>query len=227
MMRVKGWMTIAALLLGIGPLLAQEEGEAAPDTTVVVEDTLQLDNGATIGPNQPGVNRPDTVVIKSMAAGHSPRKAALFSAVLPGLGQAYNGKPWKIPIIYGGFATLGYLIIYNDDLYNLFLRAETALANGEESPLDGYAGSSRYTSNNLSIAVDGARRDRDFMVILTAGLYALNIMDAIVDAHLIEFDINPELSFDLKPMAGSSLAYTDHLTPTLPTYGFSFTINLP
>ncbi len=190
-----------------------------------MEDTLQLQQG-TIGVNKPGTEAPDTVVIEMMTDRHSPRRAALYSAVLPGLGQAYNGKPWKIPIIYGGFITMGYFIIRNDDRYRFFLRAEEAVRRGEANPLEGLAGGRYDDGGRLSLERDRYRRDRDFMIILTAGLYGLNIMDAIADAHLIEFDINPDLSMDIKPMAGSALAYHDHLTPTLPAYGFSFTISL-
>ncbi|MEQ9441041.1 MAG: DUF5683 domain-containing protein [Cyclobacteriaceae bacterium] len=232
MMHASGWMTLLVLLLVIGPVFAQEEGEVSPDTTVsdttiVAEDTLQNNNQATIGPNRPGTNPPDTIRIQSMAAGHSPRKAALFSAVLPGLGQVYNGKYWKVPIIYAGFATLGYFVIHNNDRYNLFRRALFAEQSGETNPLVGIQNGRFEDPTSIQRGIDQFRRDRDFMIILITGMYALNIMDAIVDAHLIEFDINPELSFDLKPVAGSSLAYTGHLTPTIPTYGLSFTLNLP
>ncbi|MEM9829121.1 MAG: DUF5683 domain-containing protein [Bacteroidota bacterium] len=217
-------LIIAAFFLQLPLAFAQEESEEKADTTTVVEDTLQLQQGA-VGINKPGTEAPDTVVIESMSR-RVPRRAALYSAVLPGLGQAYNGKYWKIPIIYGGLITMGYLIILNDDRYRLFLRANEAVRNQEPNPLAGLRGGRYDSSDQLTRFVENARRDRDFMVILTAGLYALNIMDAIADAHLIEFDINPDLSMDFKPMAGSALAYYDHLTPTIPTYGFSFTVSL-
>jgi len=215
------------IALSFSVALAQEEKEeVTPNAVPIVEDTLLLQQGA-VGVNQPGTEASDTIVIETMADRHSPRRAALYSAVLPGLGQAYNGKSWKIPIIYGGFITMGYFIIRNDDRYRLFLRAENAVRNQEANPLAGFPGSNRYESREqLSRNVENERRNRDFMIILVAGLYGLNIMDAIADAHLIEFDINPDLSMDLKPMAGSALAYHDHLTPTLPAYGLSFTISL-
>ncbi|MEM9673313.1 MAG: DUF5683 domain-containing protein [Bacteroidota bacterium] len=224
---VGSWILMAAFSLSFSTLFAQEEKqeEEKPESTVIVEDTLQVGQ-STFGVNKPGVNAPDTVVIQTLGDSHSPRKAALYSAVLPGLGQVYNGKYWKIPIIYGGFLTMGYLIILNNDRYNIFLQALNAERNGEVNPLEGVAGGIYEDAGQLQRRVDSARRDRDFMIILTAGVYALNIVDAIVDAHLIEFDINPELSFDMKPVAGSALAYYDHLTPTIPTYGFSFTLSL-
>jgi hypothetical protein len=227
MKHLGGWILVGVFFLSFSSLFAQEEKEEgeSPESTVIVEDTLQVEQGM-VGVSEPGVNAPDTIVIETLGDLHSPRKAALYSAVLPGLGQVYNGKYWKIPIIYGGFLTMGYLIILNNDRYNLFLTALNAERNGEFNPLAGVANGRYEDTGQLQRAVDGSRRNRDFMIILTAGVYALNIVDAIVDAHLIEFDINPELSFDMKPVAGSALAYYNHLTPTIPTYGFSFTLSL-
>lgn len=213
------------LLLGANSLFAQEEKEKDPDSKVIVEDTLQVRQG-TVGVNEPGVNVSDTIVIQSVADQHSPRKAALYSAVLPGLGQYYNGAYWKIPIIYAAGITMSYFIISSYDQYSLFLQARNAITNGEINPLEGVANGRYEDSGFLQRQIDGARRNYEFMAILTVGVYGLNILDAIVDAHLIEFDINPELSMDLRPTAGSALAYYDHLTPTLPTYGMSFTISL-
>ncbi len=220
-------LILLAINVSISVALAQEEKEENPaDTIPVMIDTLQLQQGA-VGVNKPGTEAPDTIIIETMAVRHSPRKAALYSAVLPGLGQAYNGKPWKIPIIYGGLITMSYLIILNDDRYRFFLRATEAVRRGEANPLEGFPGFNRLeTAEQLGRARETNRRNRDFMIILIAGLYGLNIMDAIADAHLIEFDINPDLSMDLKPMAGSALAYYDHLTPTVPAYGLSLTISL-
>ncbi|WKN40591.1 DUF5683 domain-containing protein [Tunicatimonas pelagia] len=221
-----GLILLIMTLLSISVAFAQEEKEeSSPDTVTVVEDTLQLQRGA-VGVNKPGTAAPDTIVIETIADQHSPRRAALYSAVLPGLGQAYNGKPWKIPIIYGGFITMGYFIILRNDQYQLFLRARNTVNNGGENPFSVFP-RSRYANNDdFQSAIDNFGREREFMVILTAVLYGLNIMDAIADAHLIEFDVNPDLSMDLKPMAGSALAYHDHLTPTVPACGLSFTISL-
>jgi len=227
MKHLGGWILVGAFFLSFSSLFAQEEKqeEESPEPTVIEEDTLQVEQGM-VGVNEPGVNAPDTIVIETLDDSHSPRKAALYSAVQPGLGQVYNGKYWKIPIIYGGFLTMGYLITLYNDQYNLFLTALNAERNGEDNPLAGIDNGRFEDPGQLQRRVDGARRDRDFTIILTAGVYALNIVDAIVDAHLIEFDINPELSFDMKPVAGTALAYYDHLTPTVPTYGMSFTVSL-
>ncbi len=104
-------------------------------------DSVQLDEQRVVGVNRPGDVAPaDTVLIEMVAPEHSPRKAALYSAALPGLGQVYNKKYWKVPIIYGGFGIMGYLIVLNNDRYQLLRRANIAVTNGqpEESPLAGF-----------------------------------------------------------------------------------------
>lgn len=205
------------------PAFSQEEDQE-PDSVIIVDDTLQVGQG-TIGTGQPGVETaPDTAVIEKVAKGHIPKKAALFSAVLPGLGQIYNGKYWKVPIIYAGFATLGYFVVLRHDRYQLFRRAYIAARTGtnEENPLRDI--STRASDTDwLSANVDQLRRNRDYTIILMAGLYGLQIMDAIVDAHLIEFEVNDQLSLELHPSAGGS---PDTYAPTIPTYGLALTLKI-
>lgn len=209
-----------------GLLLAQET--EATDTLNVQTDTIPPTEQRVVGVNRPeNVTPVDTVVIDMVAPEHSPRRAALLSAVLPGLGQIYNKKYWKVPIIYGGFAILGYLVVYNNDQYQILRRARIAEENNqrEENPLAGFRNGQFERLDVLTNGVDGARKNRDQTIIYTAGFYGLNIMDAIVDAHLIEFDVNPDLSFKLEPTAGPRLAY-DHLVPSLPYSGVALTLHI-
>ena len=212
---------VMLLMLSASGLRAQE---TELDSLTEEVDSVQLDDQRVVGTNRPGdVVPPDTVVIEMVAPEHSPRRAALYSAALPGLGQIYNKKYWKVPIIYGGFGIMGYLIVRNNDLYQLVRRANIAEQSGQpqESPFASIGNPFR----NLESAVERARRERDYMIILTAALYGLNIMDAIVDAHLIEFDVNPDLSFNLEPTAGDRLAY-HHPVPSLPYAGVAFTVHI-
>lgn len=149
-----------------------------------------------------GIEKPgmivDTMHIQTKAVGHSPRKAVLFAAVLPGLGQVYNGKYWKIPIVYGAIMSVSYAIAYQNDRYSVFKQAELARKVGaeNENPLNGNRLNNDETINSN---LERTQRDRDFMMIIMAGVYALSIADAIVDAHLKEFEVNEDLSFRLKP----------------------------
>ena len=144
---------------------------------------------------------------------HSPKKASLYSAILPGLGQAYNKKYWKIPIIYAGFGTLGYFIGWNNNFYKTYKNAYLDLTDGDDntnSYLDLDA-SQYYNLNNpteynnfktgLLKQQEYFRRNRDLLIILTAGFYGLNIIDASVDAHFFDFDISEDLTFNWQPAA--------------------------
>lgn len=127
---------------------------------------------------------------------HSPRKATIYSAILPGLGQIYNKKYWKVPIIAGGFATLIYLSKYHGDIYLEYLDHYSRYKEGDEEILDKY-GPNREQA--LYRAKEAFRRYRDLDYILMFGLYVLNIIDASVDAHLKNFDIGDDLTLRVEP----------------------------
>ena len=115
-----------------------------------------------------------------------PRMAAIRSAIIPGWGQFYNKRYWKIPVIYaaGTVATLFY--IHNR---NVYIENRDLLINDPDSPL----------ANNYRINRDNFRSYRDWNVVMLIGLYLLNIVDANVDAHLKEFDMTDNLAFTVKP----------------------------
>ena len=152
---------------------------------------------------------------------HSPRKATLYSAVLPGLGQAYNKKYWKIPVIYAGFATMGYFVYFNTTQYNVYkqalidfkdLSAETNsyldLVGSSLNPetFDISLGSPLYSREDaewfqtqLENNMNYYRRYRDLSVLLTGLWYVLNVIDATVDAHLFYYSISDDISMNLSP----------------------------
>ncbi len=143
-------------------------------------------------------NEPDTVAIKSLAKRYSPRKAILYAAILPGLGQVYNKKYWKLPLVYGGFYAIGYYINAYNNLYTeykgyLFENIEAGRGENVENP------TINRTTGQLRTIVDKARRERDFMIILLGGMYLLQMVDAHVDSHLKEFDLNPNLQVSIEP----------------------------
>jgi hypothetical protein len=148
----------------------------------------------------------NSVVIKDTAskAFHNPKLAAGLSAILPGLGQAYNKKYWKVPLVYAGFATLGYFIDYNNDYYKLFKRSYLAKTDGDTSTNEEY---SYLSADRLLDLTAEFRRTRDLVIIGTVVWYLLNIVDATVDAHLYSFDVSDDLSVRYYPtmqMAGAT-----------------------
>ncbi|MGQ9846253.1 MAG: DUF5683 domain-containing protein [Bacteroidales bacterium] len=129
---------------------------------------------------------------------HSPKLAATFSAVLPGLGQVYNKKYWKVPIVYASIGTLAYLSLRNHSYYQDF---KTAYKNLYETNPNGYyyMYNTSYTLTGLEAGKNYYRRYRDMYAIFTVGVYVLNIVDAAVDGYLYDFDISDDLSLKIQP----------------------------
>ncbi|AUP78346.1 DUF5683 domain-containing protein [Flavivirga eckloniae] len=131
----------------------------------------------------------------------SPAKAAFYSAVLPGLGQAYNKKYWKIPLVYGAIGTGIYFYVTNDREYNRYRDAyKRRLAGFEDDEFffsaDGTTRltSPRVTTESLERGQKFYRKNKEVALLVTIGLYALNIIDANVDAHLLQYNVDDKLS---------------------------------
>lgn len=137
---------------------------------------------------------------------HSVRKATLLSTYLPGAGQVYNRKTWKVPIIYAAFAGMGYLIKFNHDNFKKFDNALLARYDNDPNTVDDYA--TIYSEDNLRSLSDFYRRNRDLSVIGLTLIYVLNIVDAHVDAHLFNFNVDDDLSLRINPRLemGSNLS---------------------
>lgn len=141
----------------------------------------------------------DTIIAESK---HSPPLATVLSAIAPGAGQVYNGKYWKVPIIYAGFASFGYFAYYNGSYYTTYRKKideynhrdsidqkGTVTINGDKIPVD-----------NVRAVRDSYRRYRDLNLLMMTGWYVLNIIDANVDAHFFDYDIGDDLTFHWQPV---------------------------
>jgi hypothetical protein len=147
-----------------------------------------------------------------------PNKAVLYSAIFPGLGQIYNRKYWKLPIVYGGFMGFAYAINWNNknlqdygeaykDLTYDLVHYKDEPENWHQSWMNfvaaGAEPASRFTENfrtQLKRGRDAFRRNRDLSIILTVGFYLICMADAYVDAQLFDFDISPDLSMRIEPV---------------------------
>ena len=137
----------------------------------------------------------DTLSKKS----HSPTRAAIFSAVLPGLGQAYNRKYWKIPIVYAGFGLITYFVLNNTREYKKYKEAYTYVASGDSGYIDNdYVG--KYDEQQLLDGKNYYRRNMELSYIIGGLWYILNIIDASVDAHFFDYDISEDLSIRVDPV---------------------------
>lgn len=126
----------------------------------------------------------------------APARAAFYSAILPGLGQAYNGKYWKIPLVYAGLGVGIYFYLDNDKEYDryrsIYKRRLAGFTDDEFTRADG---TQRITNDGLIRAQRFFQRNKELSLLITVGIYALNIIDANVTAHLQQFNVNEDLSF--------------------------------
>lgn len=191
-----GLKHVFILLLFLGLFSSQLKAQDAQDTSDVLissQDTLIVDS-----------NDPVEVVIDTLE--NRPNTAALYSAALPGLGQAYNKKFWKIPIIYGGGLVIGYFINYNHQLYKQYRDGLIAFIDQDDRtvPFD-----PRLTQDDYQRAVDYWRRNRDLLMIGALVLYVAAIVDAHVDAHLELFTVEDDISLNLEPSFNTTAMHTN------------------
>lgn len=139
----------------------------------------------------------------------SPRKAVIYSAILPGLGQIYNRKYWKLPILYGGVAGLTYAISWNNGYYRDYLGAYQDIMDDNPETIrwhnmlpygqDPETVDTQWFTDLLQQRKDYYRYYRDLSIIATVAVYFISIVDAYVDAQLFDFDMSPDLSMRVTP----------------------------
>jgi len=155
----------------------------------------------------------DTIVVIEQKSEHSPRKATIYSAVFPGLGQIYNKKYWKLPLIYGGFVALIYSINWNNNYYQKYKTAYSDIIDSDPTTKSyenlNIEGVWDFTDDSeveqfttrLSSAKEASLRYRNLCIIGTIALYAANILDASVDANFFNFDIGEDLTINWTPQS--------------------------
>lgn len=147
----------------------------------------------------------EIIEIETDTLENRPNTAALYSAALPGLGQGYNKKYWKIPIIYGSGVVIGYFINYNHQLFKQYREGLFAIIDGDDrtEPFD-----SRLDENDYRRAVDYWGRNRNLVMIGGLLFYVMSIVDAHVDAHLEFFTVDDDISLNLEPSFGQTDMHT-------------------
>lgn len=201
------------------------------DSTVVLQaDSVKIEaKKAAIALSRDSVLAvtPQSIVaIEKKSFKPDPKKAVLYSVFFPGLGQIYNRKYWKLPIIYGGFVAFAYAITWNNGYYQDYF-------NGYKDIMDDDPTTNRWHkmlpygqtpesvdknwfSNVLKDRKNRYRYYRDFNIIGAVALYGLAIVDAYVDAQLFEFDVSPDLSMRIEPVMFRGMS-KDYLANS---YGF-------
>ena len=187
---------------------------------------------------------PDSTVAAVMAAADSlpvpgmelsafkpnPTKAVIYSAIFPGLGQIYNRKYWKLPLVYGAFMGCAYAISWNNRNYSDYSQAYMDIMSEDPETnnswinfLPANADPEQYIEDtnfkeSLKSRKDYFRRYRDLSIIITVGVYFITMIDAYVDAQLFDFDISPDLSLRVEPTMTQPTSYSSR------TYGLNCSI---
>jgi hypothetical protein len=150
----------------------------------------------------------------------SPAKAAFYSAVIPGLGQIYNKSYWKVPLVYAAIGTPIYFYIQNSKEYNRYLTAYKRRQQGytdDEFYGNSSTGQPLLSTDGLRRGIQFYRRNKELSILIGIGMYALNVIEANVDAHLKQFNVDERLS--LEPYI-----HTDYLTQ--PQFGLTLTYKI-
>lgn len=206
------------LLSAAGKAYAQEKqpfdsptAAAGPDSTVV----SVMEKGDSIS----RVELPKNWI----AFKPNPNKAVLYSALLPGLGQIYNRKYWKLPLVYGAFMGCTYAITWNNKNLKDYRQAYSDIMSDDPDKNDSWknfipaTGDPEQYKNDdqfkqqLKRRKDYFRRYRDLSIIITAGVYVICMIDAYVDAQLFDFDISPDLSMRVVPMMEEPTPYSSRV----------------
>jgi hypothetical protein len=211
------FILFTTLLLSINSNFSQEEQETTPATKI---DSIQ--NTVT----EQVVVIEDTLAIKTKIFNPlAPSKAAFYSAILPGMGQIYNRSYWKVPIVWGAIGGSIYMYTWNNDNYKsfrtAFKRRQAGFTDDQYYDINGdnEAGAEPdLDTDDLEYQQERFQSDRDLWLVAAIGLYALNIVDANVDAHLKQFNIDDDLSIDFEPFLDFN-----QITNT-PNYGMALTI---
>lgn len=171
----------------------------AQDTTRLRTDTLHpaAARKDSLHATTPTLARKDSVPPLPPRIPHSPRKAAFYSAVLPGLGQAYNREYWKIPLVYAAMGISAGFFIGNFNYYKDFRDAYRVRMDGNANTVDAYVG--LYSDASLKVLRDAYRQYVDYSVLVFVLAYGLNIIDATVFAHLKDWNMSDDLSMRVVP----------------------------
>lgn len=173
--RVGGWwLVVGGLILSLSPSVFSQQA-----------DSISVEKKSEIRNLKPEIKK------------HSPRKAAIYSAILPGLGQAYNKKYWKMPLVYAGFTIFGYFIQMNQRELTKYKKEYIFRRDYNDSISNNDL--AFYTKDDLLEYKNYYQKNLEYTFVFLGLFYVLNIVDAYVDAHLLTFDISDDLSLNIQP----------------------------
>ncbi len=182
------------------------------DTVIINKAETSIENGSTLEQRADSIIRftsSDSFTAPSYMFKPSPRKAVMYSAIFPGLGQVYNRQYWKLPILYSGFVGFTYAITWNNGYYRDYLGGYQDIMDTNPNTnrwhnmlpygMDVESVDTEWFADVLKQREDYYRYYRDLSIIGTVALYLLAIVDAYVDSQLYDFDMSPDLSMRISP----------------------------
>ena len=179
------------MLCAVSPIYAQTQ----TDTFVKQADSLKVYTGSDTSTAKSRTK----LSLKDESKRHSAKKAMIFSAILPGLGQAYNHQYWKIPIIYGALGGLSYAIYITAHNRKIYGNAYGIMAH-DSTTTSVLVNGQYFDINEAQNYLDNYKRLQDLSSIVTALVYVLQIVDATVYGHLFHFDISDKLTLHMMPV---------------------------
>ena len=217
----------AMYVFGSASFSAIGQTSVAPMDTILansaMEDSLNLsvDSSQILKPDQNDrAILVDSPKKEQKEERHSPTKAAWHAAVLPGWGQIYNKKYWKLPIVYGGLGGLGYWVYFNADQHRYYRQAFLAKTDEDPATVDPLP---FVSESSILQTKEYYRRQLDASILFTLGFYCLQIVDAVVDAHLFNFDVSDDLTLQWRPVIPVSSFRAGMPTPQAAGIHFSLT----
>ena len=204
------------------------------DTVIIKKTETSNGNGSTLEQRADSIislTSSDSFTAPSYLFKPSPRKAVIYSAIFPGLGQVYNRQYWKLPILYSGFVGFTYAITWNNGYYRDYLGGYQDIMDSNPDTnrwhkmlpygMDWESVDTQWFGDVLKQRKDYYRYYRDLSVIGTVALYLLAIVDAYVDSQLYDFDMSPDLSMRIEP----TLLREDKTNYIGNSYGLRWTVS--
>ncbi|MEQ8531970.1 MAG: DUF5683 domain-containing protein, partial [Imperialibacter sp.] len=158
-------ISLAALLLFLCQFVQAQE--ISGDSVEVITGKPLIIRGDSVS------NLPKGIMLEEELSTLDPQKAAMLSAIFPGMGQAYVGQIWKVPVYYGAFIVLGHMIYTNNRLYNIFRQSLFAEVDKDPNTINPFP---RFNETALRRNTDSFRRNRDYMIVISGVVYMLNIV---------------------------------------------------
>jgi hypothetical protein len=196
---------------------------------IIISESIVFAQQDSLAPQPLIVVRDSTVKTKpekkprGISPNHSPKKALILSFAIPGAGQIYNRKYWKLPIVYAGLGGLGYLAVSNGSKYSCYRKSYLAMV--DDNPFTVNTCDPNKSEADMKVLRDNYQRFYEFSMVGMFAFYVLTAADAFVDAHLMNFDVSDDLSMRIKPSIDISPGFNSSFKNNVMSAGIGLEFN--